>query len=214
MIAKNKKNTLAQNGFTFEYYGTIEKGNSYYNNVQVGSSYSGIFCYWNGNENEQARFRFGMRDDYFKENKKLCFVWNAGTSYAGENYSDFSEPGFPWNIWYPTDNKYKDEMYYTITLDTTNSYEENGEEYYKQTIYSNGEILYEGNFNKKQWDYFINNDLKSLNCFCIGRSSMSNDGWWHYSKMNVYTLRLYNHALSSDEVKENYQKSVAYHENL
>ena len=43
---------------------------------------------------------------------------------------------------------------------------------------------------------------------------MHADGWWHYSKMNAYTLRLYNHALSSEEVKDNYAKSVAYHESL
>lgn len=39
-------------------------------------------------------------------------------------------------------------------------------------------------------------------------------GWWFYSKMNAYTLRLYNRALNSDEVKDNYQKSKDYHENL
>ena len=43
---------------------------------------------------------------------------------------------------------------------------------------------------------------------------MNTAGWWHYSKMNAYTLRLYNHALNSDEVADNYAKSVAYHEGL
>ena len=43
---------------------------------------------------------------------------------------------------------------------------------------------------------------------------MSQEGWWHYSKMNAYTLRLYNRALTSDEVTNNYNKSIAYHESL
>ena len=77
-----------------------------------------------------------------------------------------------------------------------------------------GEKFLEGGYNKKNWEYFINNNLKNLNTFCIGRSSMQGDGWWHYSKMNAYTLRLYNHALNSDEVADNYAKSVAYHEGL
>ena len=210
--SEEQKNTLAQNGFTFEYYGTIDKGNSYNENKEIinykelsGNDYTGIFCYWNGNENQQAKCRFGIL------NQKSLY-WNMGL--AQGNISDFSQEGAPWNINYPINYNLGNEIYYTITLDTTNIYKENGGEYYKQTIYLNGEKFLEGRYNKKQWDNFINNELANLNTFCIGRSSMAYDGWWHYSKMNAYTLRLYNHALSSDEVKENYQKSVAYHENL
>ena len=90
----------------------------------------------------------------------------------------------------------------------------NGKKYYKQKVYLDGKELYEGDFNKKQWEDFTNKDLKNLNFFCIGRSSMSQEGWWHYSKMNAYTLRLYNRALTSDEVTNNYNKSIAYHESL
>lgn len=43
---------------------------------------------------------------------------------------------------------------------------------------------------------------------------MSNDGMWHYSKLNTYTLRLYNRALSEEEIKENNNLSVKYHELL
>ena len=43
---------------------------------------------------------------------------------------------------------------------------------------------------------------------------MSYDDWQHYSKMNAYTLRLYNHALTSNEVMDNQQKPKAYHESL
>ncbi len=81
-------------------------------------------------------------------------------------------------------------------------------------MYLNGEKLYEGGYNKKQWEYFINNRLDSLKYFCIGRCSMSHEGYWHYSKMNAYTLRLYNKALSESQVKDNYKKSVTYHENI
>ncbi len=43
---------------------------------------------------------------------------------------------------------------------------------------------------------------------------MSKDGYWHYSKMNTYACRLYNKPLTPEEVKSNYDKSVAYHENI
>ena len=211
--SQEQKNTLAQNGFTFEYYGTITKGISYDNkNNEVFDmpTYTGIFGYWTGNENQQAKFRFGI----FNKTNSRNLRWNAG--WVQNSVSDFSSTKDvdPWNIDYPIDYNYGDEIYYTITLDTTSSYKKDGEEYYKQIVYLDGKILYEGGYNKKSWDNFINNDLNNLNYFCIGRSSMSTDGWWHYSKMNAYTLRLYNHALTSDEVEDNHQKSVAYHESL
>ena len=40
---------------------------------------------------------------------------------------------------------------------------------------------------------------------------MDKSGAWHYSKMNAYSIKLYNRGLNEQEVKENYNKSVAYH---
>ena len=202
-----EKQTLAQNGFTFEYYGTIEKGNSYNEKKEpIQSAYTGIFCYWNGEEDKQAKYRFGF------ESIRNTIKWNAATV---NQKSDFSEENFPWNIHYPiTDYTPDKELYVTITLDTSNSFIKDGVEYYKQTFYRDGEVLYEGGYNKKQWDAFIHDDLDNLQYFCIGRSSMSGEGWWHYSKMNAYTLRLYSQALSREQIQENYEKSKLYHESL
>ena len=36
---------------------------------------------------------------------------------------------------------------------------------------------------------------------------MTNNGWWHYSKMDAYTLRLYNRALTDEEVEMSYNNS-------
>ena len=131
----------------------------------------------------------------------------------GGSVSDFSEQGTaPQNILYTvTDFELGNEIYFTVTVDITDKYEKDGEEYYKQTFYINGQKLYEGGYNKKQWDSLINN-INSLKYFCIGRSSMSYDGEWHYSKANTYTIRLYNRALTKDEVENNYNTSKAYHE--
>ncbi len=204
--SEEQKDTLAQNGFTFEYYGTINKGTSYNKNKEIINypTYSGLFCYWNGNENKQAQFRFGITTS--------SLVWNAGFN---KEISDFSsDDGTYHNIIYPINYTQGNIIYFTVTLDTSNSYVKDGIEYYKQTLYLNGEKFLEGGYNKKNWEYFINNNLKNLNHFCIGRASLEENGWWHYSKMNAYTLRLYNHALTSDEVADNYSKSVAYHESL
>ena len=103
------------------------------------------------------------------------------------------------------------KIYYTITLDTSRSYEKDGEIYYYQTLYVNGEVKYEGGYNKKGWDEFINRYLSDLTHFYMGKSTMGYANHWNYMKMNAYTLRLYNRALTAEEVKENYDISVAYH---
>ena len=137
-------------------------------------------------------------------------MWNPG--FTKSPSTDYSDGGH--NISYNIDYDFGTKIYFTITLDTKSPYEKNGEYYYKQIVYLNGQKLYEGGLNKKQWDGFISTELNDLNYFCIGRCSQHDDGWWHYSKMNAYTLRLYNHALSEEDIINNYEKSVAYHENL
>ncbi len=202
---QEQKEALAKNGFTFEFYGIWDGGTTTHNEA---SKYKGIFCYWNGLEDKQALFRFGINE----KDKKI--IWNAGFLY-NDGKSDFAiDPNNLHNIIYNIDlEKLKKGCFITITVDTSNAYTVEGKEgeYYKQTMYLDGEVLYTGNYNKKQWDNFCINELPNLKYFCIGRSSMNTDGWWHYSKMNAYCLRLYSRALSEEEVNKNYEKSVEYH---
>ena len=107
---EDEKAKLAQNGFSFEFYGKVNQGKSYYNNKVVNSSYTGIFCYWNGVEQNQAQFRFGIQNQKY-------IKWNAGFY---NTTSDYSENGAAWNIWYPIDNLINQDIYYTITLDANN----------------------------------------------------------------------------------------------
>ena len=198
---EEEKNILAQNGLTFEFYGIYDGGTSYNpdNTIINDYHYKGLFCYWNGIESKQAQVRFGIAS----RGKRI--EWN--TSGNGNKYeSDYSQNGYPWNIWYPESNEIQNgkEVHFTISIDCS-------QENFKHTVYANGNKLYEGNLNKDYWNHFINNTLSSLKYFCIGRSSMSQAGAWHYSKMNAYSIKLYNRGLNGQEVKENYNKAVAYH---
>ncbi len=224
---QEQKNQLAEQGFTFEFYGKWLGGTSYNEKKEIlpNYAYRGLFCYWNGNEASQASFRFGKQTNY------NAIKWSSGA--ISNAFSDYSEDKTaPWNIWYPIDNieNLNKDIYITITLDTSNEYEKSSGQYknwgksnitdtkegefYKQAVYINGKKLYEGDYNKKQWDDFITNSLPKLNYFCIGRSSMSGEGWWHYSKINAYCLRIYSRALTTEEVQQNYEKSVEYHSEL
>ncbi len=204
--SQEQKEALANNGFTFEFYGTWNKGKSWMGQEKRDSNYGGLFCYWSGVDNEQAKFRFGIEFDKIK--------WNAG---SGDGTSDYSEVGYPWNITYPlSDEMLSNEIYITITLDTSDSYDIEGKEdkFFKQNVYVNGSKLCEGGYNEKNWNSFVETSLNELNYFCIGRSSMGEGGWWHYSKMKAYSLRLYSKALNEDEVNANYEKATNYHELL
>ena len=195
---EEEKNTLAKNGLTFEFYGIYKGGTSYNEkNEVINHDYKGLFCYWNGIESKQALARFGLFGNRI--------VWNTGSA-GTEAVSDYSQNNSPWNIIYPETEEIKkdEELYFTISINCTG-------ESYTHTLYANGNKLYEGKYNKLCWDHFVNVQLSSLKYFCIGRSSMAYDGWWHYSNLNVYSLKLYNRALNEQEIKENYDKTIAYH---
>ena len=201
---EEEKNILAQNGFTFEFYGILNPGKSYdENGEEMETFHKGLFCYGYEDETKiQPPMRFGIYNGF-------KILWNTASLKVN---SDFSEENFPWNIIYNMDESvYGKDIYYTITLDTSRSYEKNGETYYYQTLYVNGEVKYEGGYNKKGWEDFINRYLSNLTHFYMGKSTMGYANCWNYMKMNAYTLRLYNRALTAEEVKENYDVSVAYH---
>lgn len=204
---KDDKDKLSKNGFTFEFYGTLDSGNSYNTEGIFEYPFNGLFCYWNGNEEEQSGFRCGWH-----ENSKI--EWCAGLSTSAP--SDYSSIASPWTINYPIKDYFNkgNDIYFAISLDCSDHYNKDGQEYYKQTFYINGEKIYEGGYNKISWESFINEYLEKLHYFCIGRASREKNGWWHYSKMNVYSLRLYSRGLNENEISENYKKSKAYYETI
>lgn len=201
---EEEKNILAQNGFTFEFYGTYNGGTSYnLDNKIVDNRCKGLFCYWDGNEKTQAKLRFGVYD-------QKNIVWNPGSmGSVFKETSDYSDKNGPWNIVYPENEKIQNnnEIYFTISVDCS-------KDVYMHTLYINGHKMYSGILSKMYWNNFVKYDLNNLKCFCIGRSSMTGEGWWHYSKMNAYSIKLYNRGLSAEEVKDNYNKAIAYHNTL
>ncbi len=207
-----QKKILAENGYTFEFYGIINNGKGWdYQGNQLDKvlyQYTGIFCYNDGLENGGVSFRFGIET----RNSWKSLKWNAG---YGAYESDFSESKDSLhNIHYRNVYEPNEEVYYTVTLDCTRDYSETETDYYKAVCYKNGNKVYEGRYNKKGWKYFIDNYLNSSTHFNVGRSQMTQAGWWFYTKMNTYTLRLYNRGLTEQEVKDNYEKTVGYYNSI
>ena len=195
---EEEKNILAQNGLTFEFYGIYDGGTSYnVDNTVKEDVYKGIFCMLESKDAVSAFMRFGIL-----YNKQI--LWNAGFAKEKSDYSLNNKS--LWNIRYPETEEIqnKKEVYYTISIDCSG-------DTYKHTLYANGNKLYDGTLNKKYWDSFVEKYIDSLNFFCIGKAPMNEKNSWHYSKMNAYSIKLYNRGLNDQEVKENYNKAVAYH---
>ncbi len=158
-------------------------------------------------KNGGAGFRLGIEPN--KNWKSL--KWNAG---GGDYESDFSEgSGALHNIHYKNVYEPNKEVYYTITLDCTKDYSVDEPDYYRAICYKNGQKEYDGRY-KKSWKYFVDNNFNNLTYFNVGRSQMTKSGWWFYTKMNTYTLRLYNRGLTEQEVKDNYEKTVGYYNSI
>ena len=85
-----QKQTLAENGYTFEFYGIINNGKAWdYQKNPIDKtiySYTGIFCYNDGSETGGAGFRLGIEPN--KNWKSL--KWNAGWG----GYSFHAAQGF------------------------------------------------------------------------------------------------------------------------
>lgn len=75
-------------------------------------------------------------------------------------------------------------------------------------IYWNGEYVDE---TKVEHSWMIGGGLDEKNIpFVIGFQTGGDEYSEAFSKMNIYACRLYNKVLTSDEVKNNYTKTVEY----
>ena len=230
---KTQREKLVNQGFTFEYYGSIQKGKGCYKEGNklfsefsswwgnTYDNYNGIFCYWNGSKQNQATIRFGIFDD------GRTIKWNAGIPPEGDprekalsdlSSTEASGRRFTWNQDYQCKVNLNDgkRRYFTVTLDTSKVWKtEKGESYYKNTIYLNGEKLIDAKYNVKSWEVFkdlVEKDYPKY--FIVGASTFHWADSWRYSKMDATVLRLYSRGLSEKEVMANYKKSVEYHDKL
>ena len=50
--------------------------------------------------------------------------------------------------------------------------------------------------------------------FCLGVANMSYTDVWHFAHLECYALRVYSRALTDEEVLDNYNMTVSYHDFL
>lgn len=165
-----------------------------------------------GLESDQAHLRF-MIDD-----SSLLF---SVTSKNTINYSPLSQSGNPRSLIFPCSIGRTGELHYIVwSIDCTKIYnssntsELNGfnGDFYNIKMFVDGNLEYNTYYSIEQYDYLKNNkDTLNLKYFTIGRCSAGSYGYWHYAKMNIYCMRLYNRGLSEEEIIDNYNTTKAYY---
>ena len=129
--------------------------------------------------------------------------WNFG--WEPREAIEWSTASSPWNQQFTLDSekkiKFGQDFYLTITYSPETEME---------SVYLDGIKLGSTRYAKTNWDKFVKINLPSLTTFCVGRCSMTGEGYWAYSNCSVYATRLYAKALTDEEVKGNYNKTVKY----
>ena len=184
------------NGFTLELYGNFEG----IVNVTVINEFMGILGLWDGKYINQCNTRFGYLTG---ERKKLHYSLLPEYS---EKAGDWEESeSTPWNQQYYIEDFMNKNNYITLVFEKMNSGN------FSQKIYMNGKLLDKGELTKKYYEKFLEK-AKTLNYIELGRCTMTRNSNWCYAKGLCYATRLYNRALSDEEVEQNVTKNKLYRE--
>ena len=182
-------NLNVSNEITLEFYGNTENfGNNTYSFVPFFSAYNGRYADLNG----LCMRLFSLQKRFAVTN--FGFGASCGNSEVWENEDAQHNIKIPYNV------ELNQDVMFTVT------YDHNSLTY---KLFANGTIVKEAKLDKAYWENFRDNDIPAIQYFQIGR------GTWNWITENfkgkMYSARIYNKVLSDDEVLENYNKTVIYH---
>ncbi len=179
-------NVNIENGLTFEFYGRGEGNTQMLCKTLKGNTDEKVY---------QNKFRLQWLENNFRccmsgsdSQSDWSLYANGGTErhWIGKN-----------NVGYLSD---ENGGYVTMTVDFDSNI---------ITLYWNGEFV---GSTTCSHDWLTGGDINNPEVpFTIGLQCGGNVYTETYSKMDIYSCRLYNKVLTADEVKANYDKTVAYH---
>lgn len=189
----NKDGFDFSDGFTFEFYGKLSE----FSNAIGISYFLPLVGLWDGIFSNQCCSRFGYLTSVNKIHYSL-------TLNEPDECGNWAETGYPHNQQYALNTFINSDCYLTLVFKPSSN------ETISQSIYINGNLLDEGWLTRNYYNIFTK-FAKSLDYIELGRCTMGLPGNWCYAKGLGYTSRLYNRALSSDEVYQNANKTMTYH---
>lgn len=176
-----------ENGFTFEIYAKNTEPSRMMTilaKTKRNSDVHAMRCYMENNKSFSASMSGYTSESDWSNNQPN----NTKHWVVRENTEDFSA---------------NEGGYLTVSVDLKNN---------KITLYRKGKFL-DSTICSKQWLEASGIKVKDIP-FTIGMHVAFGPYTEIYSKMNLYSCRLYNKILSPEEIQNNYTKTVAYHEFL
>ena len=178
-----RENVNIENGLTFEFYGKSSKSISMLNKTIKGNENTSIY---------QNNFR-----TYFEGGSLFACMSMLSSE------SDWI-PGESMKHWIRKQNvgtfSSEDGGYLTMTIDLEKNV---------VSLYWNGKFVDSTICNH---DWMVSGGLIDSSIpFTIGLGVRGESYTEYYSKVDIYACRLYNKVLTADEVKANYDNTVAYH---
>ncbi len=200
-------------GLTFEFYGKITGQVAATSTLQENSDHSsccGLFGLWDGNYSMHCDTRFL----YLQRNSLLFYrlidpinIENGRNRTYGEWDKSSSDP---WSQARNIGDIFNKDIYLTITI------ENKGDDKITQSLYTyiDGERKeVKGWLYKDVYEKFVEIS-KALHYLELGRCTFGGSPGpnWCYLKGLCYSTRIYNKALSTDEIQANYDVTTAFHQ--
>ena len=179
-------------GITFEYYGNVKNRTSYILNKAIIKPKDG----WD------KRFSQIFRSTLYTNDTLVNFSLDMNGAIDSE--SDWKDKILVDWIGKTFDTKFSnDDGYISISANLKNR---------EIVVYWNGEYI---DKTTASLNWMNGGGLTESNIpFVIGLQTGGNEYKENYSKMNIYACRLYNKVLTSEEIKNNYNKTVEYRKML
>ena len=169
---------------------------------------------WNGNYSNQSSIRFAC----YKNSVIYNLIYpNWLYTDSGEKIDDTKAFGEwpranedPWNQYCNFGSDiWGQDLFFTVTFEPAGGSGDGNLP--RQTVYLNGKEIKNGFLGKQYFEEFIKQSGE-LNYLEIGRCTWNGNGYWYYQKGLCYTTRIYNKALTEDEVKANFETTKTYHD--
>lgn len=183
-----KGNLDVSDEITLEFYGKVN------NSSDDKFKFVPLFGAYNGkNANTE-----GLTMRIFFNNGK--FSSNFGYVSCG-NSNIWENAEAQQNLVVKSNFSFNTEKMYTCTFKhSTNMY----------SVYENGNLIKEEALDNSYWENFKNNEIPSIEYFQIGKVRWNSIT--SYLDGEVYSIRIYNKCLTSEQVKDNYLTTKTYHE--
>ncbi len=191
-------------GLTFEFYGNIV---GHLDTTFQVENWLGLIGFWSGNFNDQCTSRFGIVDG------KILYSPVTGWRGVGISPGEWSLSTSLHNQVKQIDDFINKEFYFSIVLENKQYLEEGKIKQYIFCNIDNNIQEYTGWLARDYYSAFLEK-IRVLSFLEFGRCTWTKASNWGYIIGNCYNLRMYNKSLSSEEIKENCEKSKLFHNYL